>query len=438
MAVHTQSGESAGTWGIRLPHRAAFWLLATTLCLLLVASSAPSPIYVLYQQQWHLSPITLTAVYAANAVALLVTLLFVGSLSDHVGRRPVLLVAFVVEIGAMVTFAQASGVGWLFAARVLQGIATGAATGAISATLIDLQPPGGRLGALMTNVASSGGLAVGALGAGLLVEFAPAPSQLVYWLLTGLFTAGWLGVLVIPETVPEAARRDGSWRGSLRPRVAVPAPVRSAFLTLAPSLVATWALGGLYLALGGSLARNVFHVTNPLAGALVIVALNGTSALVAVLSRDWTSQRALLFGSVAMVCGVAVAMVALSLGSLAVFLVASVVVGTGFGPSFSGVLRTLTAMAPPERRAEVVTAIYVVSYLALSLPAVAAGIAVVQFGLLSTAYGYGAAVGALSAIALAGSWRRQHVSVTGHGPELAASPGTVAPCPRMLAARASS
>ncbi|MGI5128291.1 MFS transporter [Pseudonocardia sp. CA-107938] len=419
---------------MHLPPRAAFWLLATTLCLLLVASSAPSPIYVLYQQQWQLSPITLTAVYAANAVALLVTLLFVGSLSDPVGRRPVLLVALVVEIGAMVAFAQASDVGWLFVARVLQGIATGAATGAISATLIDLQPPGGRLGALMTNVASSGGIAAGALGAGLLVEFAPAPSQLVYWLLTGLFVAGWVGVLVIPETVPESARRDGSWRGSLRPRVAVPASVRTTFLTLAPSLVATWALGGLYLALGGSLARGVFHVTSPLAGGLVIVALNATSALVAVLARDWSSQRSLLLGSIAMVCGVAVAMVALALGSLALFLVASVVVGTGFGPSFSGVLRTLTAMAPPERRAEVVTAIYVVSYLALSLPAVAAGIAVTQVGLLSTAYGYGVAVSALSAIALIGSWRQQHAPVVGRGHELAASPGTVAPCPRMLAA----
>ena len=437
MTVPSKSDESAGTGGKRLPRGTAFWLLATTLCLLLVASSAPSPIYVLYQQTWRLSPITLTAVYAVSAVALLVTLLFAGSLSDHVGRRPVLVAALAIEAAAMLAFAQADGVGWLFAARILQGVATGAATGAISAALIDLQPPGSRLGALLTNAASSGGIAFGTLGAGLLVAFAPDPSRLVYWLLVGLFAACWLGVFVIPETVPEASRRDGSWRGSLRPRVSVPPSARAAFATLTPSIVATWALAGLYLALGGSLTRNVFHATNPLAGGLAILALNGTSALVAVLFQSWTSQRALYFGSVAMLGGVLLAVLALSTGSLALFLVASVVVGAGFGPSFSGVLRTLTTLAPPEQRAEVVTAIYVVCYLALSVPAVLAGIAVAEVGLLATAYGYAVAVAVLSASALVGAWRRQPARAGEHGPELAASPGTVAPCPRMLAARAS-
>jgi len=189
----------------RLPAAVSFWALAVTLTCLLFASSAPSPMYGVYQHEWHFSAIVLTAVYAANALALLVALLFVGSLSDHVGRRPVLFAALVIELAAMVTFADARGVAWLAAGRVLQGLATGTASGAVSAMMIDLQPPGSRLGALMTNVSSSGGIALGALGSGLLVSYAPLPTRLAYLLLIGVFAALLLLVAAMPETV----RPDG-------------------------------------------------------------------------------------------------------------------------------------------------------------------------------------------------------------------------------------
>ncbi|WP_063774831.1 MFS transporter [Kitasatospora azatica] len=421
--------------GSLLPRPVAFWLLTCVLGLLLFASAAPSPLYVLYQQTWHFSPLVLTAVYAANALALLVTLLFVGSLSDHLGRRPVLLAAVAVELASMVVFAEARGLAWLFVGRIVQGIATGAATGALSATLIDLQPVGSRLGALMTNVASAGGLAIGALSTGLLVEYGPAPTRLVYWLLVTAFTAALPLLAVLPETVTP----DGAWLRSLRPEVAVPAVVRGAFAALLPSIVATWALAGLYLSLGGSLVRSVLHLHSHLAGGLVIVALQGTSALVAVAARDWTVRRSLLVGPVALIAGVALALIALRTGSAVLFFVASALAGVGFGPSFSGALRTLTTLAPADRRAEVVTAVYVLSYLALSLPAVAAGLAVSHFGLTGTATWYGAAVCLLEALALGGTLLRRApaaAAATAAATGTVPAPGAVAPCPRALAAQA--
>ncbi|MFE0458093.1 MFS transporter, partial [Kitasatospora sp. NPDC058965] len=389
--------------GSQLPRAVAFWLLGCVLGLLLFASAAPSPLYVIYQQTWHFSPLVLTAVYAANALALLVTLLFVGSLSDHLGRRPVLLAAVLVELASMLLFAEARGLAWLFAGRIVQGVATGAATGALSAALIDLQPAGSRLGALVTNVASAGGLAVGALCTGLLVAYGPAPTRLVYWLLVTAFAAALPLLAVLPETV----RPDGGWRRSLRPEVAVPEQVRGAFVALLPSVLATWALAGLYLSLGGSLVHSVLHLHSLLAGGLVILALQGTSAVVAVAARDWSVRRALVVGPVALVLGVALALVALRTGSVALFFAGSAAAGVGFGPSFSGALRTLTTLAPADRRAEVVTAVYVSSYLALSLPAVAAGLAVSHFGLTTTATWYGAAVCVLETLALVGTLRRR-------------------------------
>src|SRR4051794_14120238 len=118
----------------------AFWLLSATLGLLLFASSAPSPLYVVYQSSWGFSPIILTSVFAVYALALLATLITAGSLSDHVGRRPALLVALAIEMAGMFLFAEAQDVEWLFAARILQGVATGIAMGAISAALLDLPP----------------------------------------------------------------------------------------------------------------------------------------------------------------------------------------------------------------------------------------------------------------------------------------------------------
>ncbi|MFE9422524.1 MFS transporter [Kitasatospora sp. NPDC006697] len=427
--VRTMSTPMPG----KLPRGAAFWLLAAVFGMLMFASAAPSPLYVVYQQHWHFSALALTAVYAANAVALLVTLLFAGSLSDHLGRRPVLLGAVAVELASMVVFAEARSLGWLFAGRIVQGIATGAATGALSASLIDLQPAGSRLGALMTNVAAAGGIAVGALATGLLVEYGPAPTRLVFWLLTAVFAVALPLIALMPEPVVP----DGGWLRSLRPEVAVPAEVRAPFAALLPSIVATWALGGLYLSLGGSLMHAVLHLNSHLAGALVIVSLQGTSAVVALLARDWSVRRSLLVGPVALLAGVVLALVALRAGSAWLFFAASVLAGVGFGPSFSGALRTLTTLAPAARRAEVVTAVYVLSYLALSLPAVAAGIAVAHIGLSATATWYGVSVCVLEALALLAGLRRGEPATAVPVPSLLPipGPGTAAPCPRVLAAQ---
>src|SRR4029078_13149534 len=117
-----------------------FWLLAVTQVLFFAASSAPSPLYLGYQQEWHFSSLTLTLVFASYAAALLLTLLTVGGLSDFLGRRRVLAVALVIEVVAMVAVLTGDGVWWLLAARVIQGVATGIAAGALGAAVADLAP----------------------------------------------------------------------------------------------------------------------------------------------------------------------------------------------------------------------------------------------------------------------------------------------------------
>ncbi|WP_207944964.1 MFS transporter [Actinomadura rubrisoli] len=128
----------------RVRRGTAFLSMAAVFVVFLAASSVPSPLYPVYQQQWHFPTWVLTVVFALYVVGLLGSLLVVGALSDHLGRRPVLAAAIALEMIALVLFLTAGDVVVLSAARVLQGIATGAATTTLSATLVDLEPPHAR------------------------------------------------------------------------------------------------------------------------------------------------------------------------------------------------------------------------------------------------------------------------------------------------------
>ncbi len=370
----------------------------------LLASSAPSPLYVVYQQRWDFSEIILTSVFAVYALALLASLVVAGSVSDHVGRRPTLVVALAIEIAAMLAFAEAHSVAWLFAARILQGVATGIAMGAISAALLDLQgDDNSRLGAVLGVAAPMTGLAAGALGTGLLVQFGPDPTSLVYWLLFGAFAVAIPFVLAIPETVP----RESNWAASLQPRIAVPEPLRVAFVATIPCIAATWALGGLVLSLGPSLTAGVLGDSSHVVGGLPIFIMAGISAIASVRLRDAHARSTARGGLAALIVGVAMILVALAAGSTGLFMLGAGVVGLGFGPAFAGAFRALSTQAPLDQRAGFVSAIFAVSYLAFSLPAVAAGVAVTQLGLHETANIFCAALIGTAALALALSGKLQ-------------------------------
>src|SRR4051794_33103724 len=230
---------------LTLPPRPSFWVAAAIAFLAFAANAAVSPLYRVYQGQFGFSTTTLTLLFTVYIVVLLVTLLFFGSLSDHVGRRPVLLAGLAAGALACVVFLGAHGVGPLFAARALQGVAVGLISGAASAGMLDLRPAG-AVAPLVSSVAPTGGQALGALGSSVLAQYAPAPTHFVWWVLLGAFLAGVAAVAVMPE--PGACRM--SRPSSLRPHIGVPPEARGAFAVATPCLVAVWALAGFYLSLG--------------------------------------------------------------------------------------------------------------------------------------------------------------------------------------------
>ena len=250
-----------------------FVVVSAAVMALTASSSTPSPLYPVYQQQWGFSSVVLTVVFAVYVLALLGALLTVGSLSDHVGRKPVIIGSLLLLAASMALFVAADGVVWLMVARLVQGLAVGTATGALSAGVIDLQP-NTRIGSLVNGAAPSLGLALGAAGAGLLVQFAPFPTTLVYVFsgTTALVLA--MAFFFVPETSPSvgySSRRHAV--RSLLPSASVPADRRRPFLLILPSLLAAWALGGLYMSLGPSIVQSVFRIDNHLVSGLAIFTL---------------------------------------------------------------------------------------------------------------------------------------------------------------------
>ena len=381
----------------RLSRPMSFAAITAIFVTFMAASSAPSPLYVVYQQQWGFSATTLTIVFAVYVFGLIGALLVLGALSDYVGRRPVLAAAIGLELVALVLFITAGDVTVLLTARLLQGIATGAAMTTLGAALVDLNPPHapGRAG-VVSGVAPLGGLAVGALGCGALVQFAPAPTHLVFILLLAGMVVSAAFVALMPET---ATRRPGGL-ASLKPKVGIPQRLRPDVLALVPLLVASWALGGLYLSLGPSVAASLFGLTNHLVGGLVVTLLCATGAVTAFALKSWPTGRVLSIAAVLLTGGTAITLVGVIVESIALAALGTAIASIGFGASALACFGTLARLAAPQERGEVFAVAFVISYVAFSLPAVIAGLAATTVGLHSTAVVYGLVVVLLGAITL--------------------------------------
>ena len=254
-----------------MPNRVAYALAAGVIGLGLFASITPSPLYHAYSVLWHFSPLTLTLIYATYAFGVLASLLLVGGVSDDVGRRPVLLVALGGLMAATVLFMVADSAAWLFVARGIQGLSTGAALSAASAALLDLHPRRDPAGVGLTNgAAATAGIGLGILVSSSLVRIGWEPRVLPYAVLLVLAAIAFAGAYWMPEPVLE---RSGFRLTVQRPKV--PAVVRRPFVLAALAVLSSWSIGALFFSLGPQLALHLFHSTNVIVSGIGIVALAG-------------------------------------------------------------------------------------------------------------------------------------------------------------------
>jgi MFS family permease len=367
----------------------AFATLSAVLVAVMVGAGAPAPLYVLYQQEFGLPDSAVTSAFVLYILPAALVLLVGGRLSDHVGRRPVALLAVLLGLAGSAVLFAVGGLGTLLLGRVLQGLAAGLTTGALGAYVVDLQGPGrGVLAAAVAGAGPTVGLALGAVGSGALVQFGGMPPSTVFVIVAVVLCAGALGLALAPET---CARRPGALR-SLRPQMTVPRGTRRLFAAVTCGFVASWALGGFYQTLGPSVGAHLLGHDGRLFGGIVVASLVGSSVLGGPLTGPLRPFPAVLVGNGLLALGTVVAVVSTGLGAVVPFLLGSVVAGTGFGAVFAGGLRLLLGGADQDTRAGLLSAGFLVAYLGSAVPTFVAGRLTPGWGLRGVTVGVGALV----------------------------------------------
>lgn len=357
-------------------------LAAFAFFVIITGGGLPTPLYVIYQKAWGFSPGILTVIFGAYAAGLLVMLLAFGRLSDRVGRRPVLVLSIVVAIVSTIVFLLASNVGWLIAARVLSGMSVGLCANTATAALTEFEPRGDRNRAALTvAVITAVGVGIGPLYAGVLAQYAPDPLTLSFWVLLGLLVASLGATLAIHEPHREAP----SPRGPMHHRARVPAEIRPIFALAGLAAFIGFALAGIFSGLAPSFLAVDLKITNHAVSGATVLLMFGTAAIAPILLRGRVHHQMMRIGSACVPLGLIAITSAVWTGVAAPFWVGTIICGAGFGLCLRGGIGLLNRAAPPDQRAEVLSAFYVAAYLGLSVPVVGIGLLANVVGLPTAA-----------------------------------------------------
>lgn len=384
---------------IRVPRTVGFVAMSGTLLAFFVAAGAPTPLLPIYEAEWKFAPSMLTFAFGVYALAMIVSLLVVGSLSDYIGRRPVLIGALALELVSMGVFLLAPSIGWIVIGRVLQGLATGVASSTFGAAIVELAPEGRkRLGAVMSSLATTAGLGIGALFSGLVALAIPAEAASIVWIvLIVLMAAGTVLAFLTPET---SSRRAGALR-SLIPRMSVPATVRRLFAATTPTIVAVFLETAFFLGLVPSILAAAFGVTIPIIGGVINFVMFTAATTAAALTGGVHPHRLKIWGNLGITIGTLLFLGAIPTGALWLIWASAIVAGAGMGAAFSGSSRGLVPEVEPHQRAGLFAAFFTVAYLSFGGSAIIAGFIAAATGLTAMAVGFSIIMAAIALLGLA-------------------------------------
>jgi len=351
--------------------RVTFWLAALILSITMLGTTLPTPLYVIYQAQWHFSAAIVTVTFAVYAVAVLATLLLAGRSSDQAGRKSVLAAALGSSALSTVVFILAPNVGVLFAGRILSGLSAGLMTGTATAALTELVPASAsRRASLVATAANMGGLSLGPLMAGLFAQYAPQPTVLVFEVYLAVLAVAGLCLFLVPETVSPRRRPALRFAG-----LGIPERGRSEFIAAGAAGFAAFSLLGLFAALAPTFLGDVLHENSHAVQGGVVFLLLAVGTVTQLLLARFNSRRVVMAGLGLFLAALALIVAALSQAGMALFLAGTVVGGVAVGAVFLGSLATANRLAPPGQRGPVISTYFVACYTGLIIPVVGVGVA---------------------------------------------------------------
>jgi MFS family permease len=351
---------------------AAMAAVAAMIAALFAGSTALTPLYIIYKQAFGFSQITLTLVYAVYVIGNLAALLMLGRVSDVVGRRPTALAAMAVAVVSALFFLFAENVTSLDIARILSGLGIGVGAGSGTAWLAELVASKDKSAAATIATSTNFlGLGLGALGSGLLAEYAPWPLRLIFVVYVAVLAVVTVLIWRTKETI---ARRRKLADVSMRPKFSVPGDIRAAFVAPAVTGFGAMALVGFYAALAPSiLAQQLRVVSHAEAGALFFELAIVAAATIVATTRF--SSRSIMFAALfLMIPTVALIVAAQVFASMAIMIAATACCGVAAALGYRGGLQVVNQIAPADRRAEVVSAFFVCCFCGNALPVIGIGI----------------------------------------------------------------
>lgn len=361
-----------------LDHRTAFWVAAAVIVHTLWTSAAPAVSYPLYAAQWHLTHTVTTAIFAVYPIAVVVALLVFGNLSDHIGRRTAILFGLAASLLGVLLFALAQSVAWVFVGRALMGIGVGLSTSPATAAMIEYSggATGSQRASLVTTAATGVGFALATLVGGALIQYAPFPLHLNFWVLSvvlaALFGAAWF----LPRSQLQGSRTP--WRPG---DIAIPSGMMLAFFTSAFAVTAGYTHGAVLLSIGAQVARDLIGSSNMLVNGAAIAQFAVVGSVVSIFAKRIPPVRSVAIGGIVTTFGMGTLMLSASRHSLALFMIAVAIAGVAYSLLMLGGLGVINANAPADRRAATLSAVYVIAYIMMGVVSLSLGVTATHLGL---------------------------------------------------------
>ena len=372
------------------PAAGSYPVAAVAMALMLAGTLLPTPLFELYHRAWGLSPAEISLVFAIYAGSLIPSLLFLGGLSDHIGRHRSILLSFALLALGSLIFAFAQNLGWLIAARIVQGVGMGIGTGSAAAAIREWmhERDRPRAGAI-TVVAVGTGSAFGALLGGILGQYAPAPLMLPFLVHIGCLACGAIAIARVPARPHVATATHGAM-------LTVPRAIRRPFSIAAVESFIGWATFAIFVALVPSFLARALDLHNLLIGAGVVTLIQTGMVGASLAGQRLSSRSAIITAMLALGGGLWLLLIAVALHVEVLVAIASLIAGIGGGLSYLAGLNIVNAIAPPEHRAETLSAFLVACYLGYSIPALGVGIAATRVGLNAAFIGAAVVLGAIA------------------------------------------
>jgi len=387
-----------------LGQKGSFWAAAAVVSHTLWTSAAPAMTYPIYAREWRLSPTATTGIFAIYPLVVVFMLIGFGEISDYIGRRKTMLLGLGASLLGVLAFAIGPNVQWIFAGRALMGVGVGLSASPAAAAMVEFSRPGQehRAGSIAA-AAQALGLAAAVLVGGGLIQYAPFPAHLNFWVLfvvlLAIFGATWF--------LPHHTVGDASGRWKPKP-LNVARGIRRVFTISAMAVISGYGIGAVMLSLGSQVAHDLIGSSNALLNGGAIAWFSVVLVAVGICAKRMLPNSAVALGGIATMTGMGLLALAADHHSFPLYLAASAASGAGYSLMFSGGLNLINTHAPSRHLGGTLSSLFFVAYLMQAIIAFSLGLAATRWGLQAAIYIGGGAIGTLSLAAsiLSLSFRR--------------------------------